>query len=182
MKELMFVLYMYIAPLLIFGCNDWDKTLQPDTIDDYSSGKRIFINLPEKSIKYSTEIYDCEGFIIMYPLFTSSGNVSPFTVDCSVMNRNGLIYTEDIDTELWNTFNGDNIGSRCFIKNGLYNRVDRYYDGVEIYYTDLPDILFKQANIIMKSFKTKVKKEDDIPLNRNKRKIVDNDSIRHTLY
>ena len=170
MKRLITVLIMHVTPFVILGSDGW-KTLQPDTID-LDSRKRLYFEMPEYSIKFSTQVYDCHGFVVMFPWLTSSDNIAAFAVDKTVMNRNWLIYTDDVDTELWNTFNKDHVGSRCFIKNGLYYRVDEYYGGCQIYYQDVPEELFDMANDIMRSVYTRPVKEGDPPLFREKRKIV----------
>lgn len=179
MKKKIVVFLIYMIPFVGFGYDGWNY-MQQDTIDDYSSCKRIFVNMPSNSIKFSTMIIDCEGFVIIYPLLSSNGNVCPLTIDCSVMNNNRLIRTKNVDYELWNTFNRDNVGSRCFIKDGLYNRVDRYKDGYEVYFTDVPQDIFEMANSIIGSIKTKVKTTEDKPIQNNKRKVIDNDSIRYS--
>lgn len=177
MKKILIVFFTCMIPLYVFGYDEW-KHLQEDTIEYYPSGVRILIKLPINSIKFSTEVYDCEGFVVIYPLFSSTGKVCPLTIDCSVMNNNRMIRSMDVDSVLWNTFNRDKIGSRCYIKHGLYNRIDRYQDGYEIYFTDVPKDIFQHANQILNSVKTIVKKSGDSPLQRNKRKIINNDSFR----
>lgn len=163
MKRALILLMNIIVPFCLLACDGW-KQLQSDTIDFSSIRRRVFFEMPANSIKISTEILDCEGVVVIYPLFLSPEKFAPITIDCSVMNRNHLIYTDDIDLELWNTFNRNNIGSRCFIKNGLYYRVDRYYEGLEIYYNDLPEELLDLANKIMKSVYITVLKKEDKPL------------------
>ncbi|MDE6018836.1 MAG: hypothetical protein K2G85_08505 [Muribaculaceae bacterium] len=131
------------------------------------------MNVPEQSCQTSTYIYDDEGFWIIYPIFPNSNKIASLTVNYSVMNKNYLYDTEDYDDELWNCLNINQIGSRCFKKNGLFYRIDRFEDGLEIFYIDIDNNNFYMANEIIRSVSKLAKSEKDIPLNKNKRKIID---------
>ncbi|MDE6552326.1 MAG: hypothetical protein K2K98_05115 [Muribaculaceae bacterium] len=148
--------------------------IMPDTID--YNRTRLFLEAPQLSIKYSSLSYCAEGFAIGYPIISPSGEKSSLWVDDIRMHHLESMYETDIDQELWNTFNQDFVGSRCYIKNGLYYRFDRFRDGLIIYYEAVPKEMRNVADNIMKSVKTRPQKSDDNPLDRNKRTEYDMDN------
>lgn len=91
-----------------------EMTMVPDTIE--YEGTRMFVMVPEISMKRSHIIDDDEGFWISYPIPSESGKSGILVIDYSVMNRNYLKSTKDYDIELWNTFNRNGVGSRCLRK------------------------------------------------------------------
>lgn len=133
----------------------------PDTID--YEGTRMYIMVPEISKKMSNVIDDDEGFWICYPIPSESGKPGALIIDYSVMNRNYLKYTQDYDIELWNTFNRNDVGSRCFKKNGLFYRIDRYEDGLEVFYSDVDAAMVETMNETFKSIYRNPKINSDAP-------------------
>lgn len=142
-----------------------------DTIDYERT--RMYLEVPELSVCMSSHIMDCEGSWICYPIPQEGEKTGILVVDYSVMNKNYLFETDDYDIELWNTINKNKVGSRCFKKDGLNYRIDRFADGLEIFYIDIADNYFDLINKVMKSvYKTQLK-ESDPPLNKHKRKIIE---------
>lgn len=139
-----------------------------DTID--YDNTRLYIDIPNQAYRFSKEISDCEGFVVMYPLKSESGHIGILTVDYSVMNDNQLVKTTIVDKELWNTFNRNHTGSRSFIRDGQYYRIDRFSDGLEIYYTGITKDLVNLANDILSSVKTKKRTKDDKELDPDRRR------------
>lgn len=88
------------------------------------------------------------------------------------MNDLSRLYKDNnIDKELWNTLNRGKIGSRCFIKDGLYNRVDTFVDGIIIYYENVPEDMKELLNEILKSIDMRLKLPEDKNINEYKRTI-----------
>ena len=151
---------------VVYG-QDFHLAMVKDTIDYEST--RMYIMVPEVAMKMSNIISDDEGFWICYPIPMEYGKPGVLVVDYSVMNRNALKFTKDYDIELWNTFDGNNIGSRCFMKDGLFYRIDRYEDGLEVFYSDVNADLVQAMNETMKSIFRKPKNESDQPLTVRRR-------------
>ena len=97
----------------VYGHNI-EMTMVSDTIDYENT--RLFVMVPEISMKMSNVIVDDEGIWICYPFPSESGKTGVLVIDYSVMNMNYLKNTKDYDIELWNTFNRNDVGSRCFKK------------------------------------------------------------------
>lgn len=158
---------MLMASNLFGQCVSFDMV--PDTIDYENT--RMYITVPDISLKMSDIIIDDEGFWIYYPIPVETDKPSVLIIDYSVMNTNYMINTKDYDIELWNTFNRNSVGSRCFIKNNLFYRIDRYEDGLEIYYTDVDDNMVNLLNETMRSIYKKNKNNSDVPLDTTKKRI-----------
>lgn len=140
----------------------------PDTIDYERT--RLFINVPENSLKLSGQINGEEGFWVYY-LFPFKCDIPGIlTIDYTVMNRNRLLYTDKYDEELWNTLNRNNVGSRCFKRNNKFFRIDKFEDGLEIYYENINEEFLEEANAVINSVLKKPLKPTDPPLNPHKRK------------
>lgn len=133
----------------------------PDTINYERT--RMYIMVPEISKKMSNVIDDDDGFWICYPIPSESGKSGTLIVDYSVMNRNYLKYTQNYDMELWNTFNRNDVGSRCFKKNGLFYRIDRYEDGLEVFCSDVDAAMVETMNETFKSIYRIPKTNSDAP-------------------
>lgn len=144
-----------------------------DTIDYDST--RMYIEIPELSRKLSNIITDDEGFWICFPLLGDSCIRGTLIIDYSVMNRNSLIDTKDYDVELWNTFNRNFIGSRSFIKNDLFYRIDRYEDGLQVFYIDVNQDMVEAVNNAMQSIYKRPRFSTDSPV-KIKRKISKNNT------
>lgn len=143
-----------------------------DTID-YGS-KRMYLDVPEISISSSNLIImqSDEGFIVVYPFIDEHMRFCSLSIDYTIWTYNKYIFTNDFDEELWNTLNDCHVGSRCFIKDGLYYRVDRFSDGLEIYYEHVPKDLFNVINKIIKSISIE-DRNDNVPfLNLKKRRTL----------
>lgn len=171
MRCILFFLIVFVTTLTIY-CQDYENNdICTDTID--YENNRLYIQIPANIIHNSAEVHDSEGFVVMYPLISANHVVGVLTVDYSVMNSNHLISTQNIDIELWNTFNNNLVGSRAFTRNGLFNRIDRFSDGLEIYYTNISEDLLDTANDILKSVYIKRKTIYDKKLNKTNRKKVE---------
>ena len=87
----------------------------------------------------------------------------------AVTSYHRLLVTDSIDVELWNTFNSGNRGSRCYLKNGLYTRIDILDSGIVMFYEDLESPMATIANRIIGS--AVISENKDRPV-YNKRKKV----------
>ena len=159
--KVIFIVIMILTFPVIYG-QDGYVSMVNDTVDYEST--RMYIMVPEVSMKMSNEISDDEGFWIGYSIPAEYGKPGIMVIDYSVMNRNSLRFTKDYDVELWNTFDGDSVGSRCFMKDGLFYRIDRYEDGLEVFYSDVNTDMVEVVNEAMKSIHRKPKNESDHPL------------------
>lgn len=146
----------------VFG-HGIEMNMVPDTVDYEST--RMYVMVPEISMKMSNVIDDDEGFWICYPIPSESGKSGVLVIDYSVMNRNYLKYTNDYDMELWNTFNRNDVGSRCFMKNGLFYRIDRYEDGLEVFYSEIDADMVETMNETMRSIYKRPRTSSDAPPN-----------------
>lgn len=171
MKYKLTIFIFLFSILSIFGQGNENNNVNKDTID--YENNRLYLQIPADVIHNSAEIHNCEGFAVMYPLVSANNIIGILTVDYSVMNFNHLINTKDVDKELWNTFNNNHVGSRAFMKNGLFNRVDRFSDGLEIYYTNISEDLLDMANGILRSVYIKKKTIYDKKLNKTNRKKIE---------
>lgn len=66
-----------------------------------------------------------------------------------------IIKNDKIDKELWNTFNQDNKGSRSYVVNDRYTRIDELYKGFTILYKDLEYPTKEIADRIIRSINFK---------------------------
>lgn len=164
------VLLVFIFILNCFIIHGESFKMIGDTIDCQDT--RMYLDVPDISMRMSTLIVDSEGFWVCYPIPQGNNNPGALIVDDSVMNINSLLETQDYDIELWNTFNKNGVGSRCFKKKGLNYRIDRFSDGLEIFYIDITDDNFDLVNQIIKSVYRSPRKDSDPPLNKDKRKII----------
>ncbi len=148
-------LLIFIIILINKYCcgNELQHEFFRDTVDYERT--RMFIDIPNISEGKSGYIEDDEGFSRYYLLPSESGKICAIIIDYSVMNRNYLIDTEDFDIELWNTFNKNSVGSRCFKKNNLYYRIDRFEDGLEVFCMDVDA---KLMDLVNKTFRSIYKK------------------------
>jgi len=132
---------------------------------------RIYLQAPSISIKKS-QIFDFngEGIGYYFPLPDNDLLIPGLFIEDVVNTQYSMLNTKDFDVELWNTLNRNLVGSRCFIKNGLYNRIDRFYGGLVIYYENIPKHKKDLANMIIQSIYIKTKYLNDPPLNESKRR------------
>ena len=158
---------------MIMGSNLFGQHVSFDMVTDTIDYEktRMYIKVPEISLKMSNIIIDDEGFWIYYPLPVETDKPSVLIIDYSVMNINYMIDTKDYDIELWNTFNRNSVGSRCFIKNNLFYRIDRYEDGLEIYYTDVDGNMVDLLNETMNSVYKKPKNYSYLLIDITKKRI-----------
>lgn len=169
MKNKIFYFIIFMTHCTFAYCSSFKMT--SDTID--YQNVRLYLEVPEISVAMSTLIRDSEGSWICYPIPQENEKPGILVIDDSVMNKNYLLETEEYDIELWNTFNKNMVGSRCFRKDGLNYRIDRFSDGLEIFYIDIADNYFDILNKVMKSVYKTLKKGSDSPLDNSKRKIID---------
>ncbi len=127
-----------------------------DTID--FSPARVFLSVPESSLRHSREqIFEGHGKSIYYPLkytLDSEGIWNPqviFIEHIVTTSHDRLINKDSIDMELWNTFNSGSRGSRSYICNGLYSRIDILEGGIAVFYEDLTPQMAEIANQIINS-------------------------------
>lgn len=168
MKKIILIILLAVS----FGAmaqNIQFDNIQTDTID-YGS-KRLYLDVPEYSILNSGLFSHHEGFMVAYGFINEERQICTLTVDYSVMTYNHVLGEQSYDKELWNTFNKSHIGSRCYIKDGKYYRVDRFQDGLEIYYEHVPVDLVDSINAIMKSVEITHRDNNAPPLNCGKRRI-----------
>lgn len=160
---------LFSASVVSFGQTmEPDNTLIADTID--FGNKRLTLAMPQISVEKSQFFnFNGEGVAYHFPLFTGKCIIPGLCFTYIANNRNNLLNTDIFDTELWNTLNSNLVGSRCFVKNNLYTRIDHYYNGLTIYYMDLPKEMAERANAIMKSICIKQKQPNDTPLQEHKR-------------
>lgn len=158
----LFVLIVMIITSFRISAQGVSVNMVPDTIDYENT--RMYIEVPEISRKLSQILTDDEGFWIFFPIPGDSIKRGMLSVDYSVMNRNYLIETKDYDVEHWNTFNRNYVGYRCFMKNWLFYRIDRYEDGLEVFYTDVEENMVDVVNQAMKSICKKPRNVSDPPL------------------
>lgn len=166
MKRILVILFCSMG-LMAPAHNNYMGSIQNDTID-YEQ-KRMYIEVPIHSILTSGLFSHDEGFMIVYAFLNEEKQICTLTVDYSVMTYNHVLGEDSYDKELWNTFNKNIIGSRCYIKNGRYYRVDRFSDGLEIYYENVPADLVETVDAVMKSVLITQRRKDDQPLNWDKR-------------
>lgn len=162
---------LFIFFLCNFNCKAQisEYELVRDTID--YENKRLYIDIPESSMKFATKFITCEGFSVDYPIIGDQFPPGVLSVDYSFM-KHTYILDEECDVELWNTINRNYIGSRSYIKNDKYFRIDRYADGLEVFYSNVPQNLVNKANHILNSIFIELKNETSPPLDEKKRKIV----------
>ena len=153
--------------------NPYDSRWLTDTLT--FNTKAIVLSIPEKSIELSCEqIFKGEGNSFIYPLkisFTSEGkwNVETLVIE-QIVNTSyeRLISNGNVDIELWNTFNHDYEGSRCYITSELYTRIDILSSGLVIVYENLSPEIAKIADRIISTIRTI--NNNNLNLNKDKRK------------
>ena len=134
----------------------YDSPWVVDTID--FSPARVLLSVPESSVKHPPEqIIRGHGKSIYYPLqyvLEDKGvwNLQVVYIEHIVMTSyDRMLRRDKIDMELWNTFNSDVRGSRSYVCNGLYSRIDILESGIVIFYEDLEPHMADIANRIIKS-------------------------------
>lgn len=146
----------------------YNSEFKKDTFD--INNYRIYIDVPELSIKHSNYyVVYAHGEGICYPLM-AEGNRGKFIIIESVADTSyDMFDSKDFDYELWNTFNKDWFGSRCYINNGRYYRIDKLPGNIIIIYEDLSKEAAKTADKIIKSIHIESKTKSSIPIQDNKR-------------
>lgn len=134
----------------------YDSPWVEDTID--FSFARVFISAPELSVKYSREqIFDGHGKSVYYPLKYTSTKQEIWETQVlyieyiTMTSYDSLVTTDSIDIELWNTFNSSHRGSRCYLKDGNYTRIDILDPGIVMSYENLESHMAILANQIINS-------------------------------
>jgi len=168
MNKLIVIIIFVYNSLFLYGEIHLDKSL-PDTID--FGGYRIFFNAPEISIKNSFKGCEYHGCIYIFPLIHEN-TIKTVTFSFLSMTQWDIENTKDFDDELWNTMDLKLNGSRCFVKDGLYSRIDRFENVMTVFYTNLPYDFMLEANKIINSIHIRIKQEKDTPLQQKKRKSV----------
>ena len=137
-----------------------------DTID--YSGYRIVFNAPDYSADNSLEQCEYHGCSYFFPL---RGNTYTYLLVISFlrMTQWTIASTMDFDSELWNTFGDGYEGSRCFIKDNMYSRIDRYENGMVMIYSDIPYDVAEIANKIFDSVVIRRKTESDGAIKRTRK-------------
>lgn len=154
----------------------WNSMWGNDTI--HFNSRRLILNLPERSIERSTQyIFKGEGMGMCYPLRVSFNNEGSCRMEVLMIDQivntsyDRLVFNKDLDVELWNTFNMDNLGSRCFIKDGKYSRIDALRFGIVVYYENLSPEMSEIANQIIKSISTNPSESMEESTTKRKRRV-----------
>lgn len=149
----------------------YNSDLRKDTFD--ISNYRIYIDVPELSLQHSNSyVVYAHGEGIIYPLM-AEGNIGKFiTIESVVDTSYDMFRSKDLDLELWNTFNKDWFGSRCYMKNDRFYRIDQLPGNIIIMYENLPKEAAEAADKIIKSIHVERKTKSSIPLQDNKRKHI----------
>lgn len=167
MKERIILFIMILSHLNIFAKNTSNELIA-DTID--YNNYRIIFNAPEYSIDNSLKICEYHGCSYYFPLRENHPTYA-LTFSFLVMTQWDLASTTDFDIELWNTFGEGFEGSRCFVKNNMYYRIDQYENGVVIFYSNIPLKIAAIANKIIDSVAIRKKNKNDSPIKRYRKEI-----------
>ncbi|MDE6379559.1 MAG: hypothetical protein K2L11_03730 [Muribaculaceae bacterium] len=153
----------------------YDSPWISDTID--FSPARILLSVPESSVRHSREqIIKGHGKSIYFPLQYALDDhgiwhLQVVYIEHIVMTSyERLVHNDSIDTELWNSFNIESRGSRSYIRNGLYTRIDILESGIVIFYEDLDPNIAEIANRIIKS--VEVVADKSIPILKERKKVT----------
>lgn len=176
MKSIIFFICVNILFVSNAQLNLYNSNWVNDTID--FSSRRVFLSAPELSVKYSIEyIAKGEGKSVYFPLRYDIGVDSLYTIealyiDCIVnTSYDRMMIPNTIDIELWNTFNKDHVGSRCYLNNNKYNRIDLLFPGIVIYYEGLSKDVAEIADKIIQSIHT-ISNSNMLVLNKKRRKYI----------
>lgn len=171
--------FLMINPLNIISQEErvidfYDSPWITDTIDFFPA--RVILSVPESSVRHSREqIFKGHGKIIYYPLkyiLDREGiwNVQIVYIEYLVMTSyDRLIKRDSIDVELWNSFNSGLSGSRSYICNGLYTRIDILECGIVVYYENLEPHMAEIANRIIKT--VTIGSDRNIPIFKERKKV-----------
>lgn len=139
--------------------NLYDSKWVTDTL--IFNNREIALSLPEKSIELSTEqIFKGEGKSLIYPLQVSLTKEGQWNIETLVIEQivttsyKRMIANSEIDDELWNTFNQDYEGSRCYVLSGKYSRIDILSSGLVVVYENLSQDMAEIANRIISTIHT----------------------------
>ena len=139
--------------------NPYDSRWVADTLG--FNTKAIVLSIPEKSIELSSEqIFKGEGNSYIYPLKISFTNEGKWNVESLVIEQivntsyERLIYNDNFDIVLWDTFNQDYEGSRCYIDSGRYTRIDILSSRLAVVYENLSPEMAEIANRIISTIYT----------------------------
>ena len=155
----------------------YDSIVVEDTID-FATG-RVFISVPQLSVKMSREqIIEGHGKSIYYPLKYTLNNHGNWRMQVlfieyiSMSSYDRFIHNDSIDIELWNSFPCMNRGgSRCYLNDGVYTRIDILDPGIVIYYENLEPEIAAVANRIIDT--VNISQNRDIPIFNVKKKLPD---------
>lgn len=144
--------------------------LKKDTfdIDNY----RVYIDAPEVSIKSSVSfVVRGHGTGIVYPIIDEKEKRinGLLTIESVGDTEYDMFTTTTYDEELWNTLGKDWVGSRCYVYEGKFYRIDSLH-GFIIYYENLPKNAHKIADKIIDSIHVEKKTENSCRLQENKRR------------
>ena len=152
----------------------YDSPWIADTID--FSPARVLLSAPECSVRHSREqIIKGHGKSVYYPLQYVKDNQGTWHLQVVHMehivmtSHERLVHKDSIDTELWNTFNSDLRGSRSYICNGLYTRIDIIESGIVIFYENLEPHMADIANYIINS--VVVDADKSMPIFKERKKV-----------
>lgn len=152
----------------------YDSSWVADTID--FSPARVFLSVPEFSLNHSRDqIIEGHGESIYYPLkytLDKNGNwdIQVLFIEHIVMyTYDRMIYNDSIDIELWNTFNSSSRGSRAYVCNGLYTRIDLLEGGISVFYENLTPQMADIANRIIKSIV--ITTDRNVPVFKERKKV-----------
>lgn len=180
-------LFCFVITLIVLCINPLKKSLNEVTVMDFYdstwiadtidfSPARILLSAPESSVRHSREqIIKGHGKSVYYPLRYVKDSQGIWHLQVVYMEHivttsyERLVYKDSVDKELWNSFNSESRGSRSYICNGLYTRIDILESGIVIFYEDLEPRMADIANRIIKS--VVVETDKSIPIFKERKKV-----------
>ena len=159
MKYIFSIIFINLILIAEAQINIEESAWMNDTINLNSS--RVIYKAPEITIRLSIEyIAKGEGISLFLPLNytvcdTGKVNIEALFIEQIVNTSYERIKeNENIDYVLWNTFNSNNKGSKCYVSDNLYYRFDVLPSGVVVYYEGLSLGMSMVADKIIKSITT----------------------------
>lgn len=166
MRNIYTVLVMLSYSLLMTGQN-CDRQFIQDTIN--IENYRVFLSAPKYSIDNSSFASEYHGSIYVFPLSDQFPYISGLVLTLLHMTQWDMAYASEFDLELWNTITETNsIGSRCYIKDGLFSRIDIYKGGIVAFYSNMKYEKAMLGNEIINTIRIVNNNNSDITLKKRK--------------
>ena len=163
MKYICILIILLANSLFAFG-QLHEANFVPDTID--FNNQRFKFLVPEESVAKSIKACDGHGCIYYFPLSDKNEGI---TFANLVMTEFDFEDSMEYDSELWNCFDEHNNGSRGYVVNDHYYRIDKYEDGTIVFYSNLSYQAAQIANRVMNSVIVRRKIATDNELSTKKR-------------